>query len=177
MLSPLQDLMQRVAALEERRGPDFAIAQITAIGSQEPASGPVSGDDMTALESAYYHRWRCDVQMLDGEFRPNGGVIRDVPILQSHLTSDGTMTQGLEDVTSLGHTHFAEDATGADIIVGRALENVSLTHDHELTPVPLGVADIVMLANARLGTGSYWVVIGKLDYGTLEAVVEHRAGL
>lgn len=176
MLAPLQDLMRRVALLEERRGPDFAVAQITAVASQEPVGGTPS-DDMAVEQSRYYNRWSCDVQMLDGEFRPNGGVIRNVPVLQSHLSVDGTMGGALE-MANLSHTHEAEVASShADVNVEAALENVNLNHRHDIIPVPLGVADIVLLASARLGAGMYWVVIGKLDYGALEAIIEHRASL
>ena len=160
-LSPMQDLMRRVADLERRRGPDCAVAQIESISSAPSSGGPTS----------WYHRWRCTVRMLDREFRPAGGVIGDVAILQSSLTPDGTLVGRTAMLpASDTHSHGAGTSPASD------------QHDHGpgtlmTASVPFVAGDIVMLARARLGTGGFWTVLGKLDQGTLEDIIDYRAGL
>ena len=94
-LTPLQDLLRRVALLEQRRGPDNVIAQITEVTSQPSSGGPTS----------YYHLWRFSVRMLDGEFRAAGGEITNVAALQAHLTPDGTLNGQVETSSFGPHSH------------------------------------------------------------------------
>ena len=139
-LSPLQDLMRRVSALESRRGPEVVLAQVTAAASTQAQGG----------STEYYRRWRFDVRMLDRDFQPTGGEIENVTALLPNVAADGTLS-------------------------GRVAAGGNPSHDHDVGPAtvvlkPLTVGDLVILVRARIGTGGFWAIVGRLDPGTLEAI-------
>ena len=139
-LSPLQDLMRRVSALESRRGPEVVLAQVTGASSTQAQGGT----------SEYYRRWRFDARMLDQDFQPTGGEIENVTALLPNAAADGTLSGQTAPTGMPPHSHGVEPAR-ADL-------------------VPLVVGDLVILVRARVGTGGFWAIVGRLDPGTLEAI-------
>ena len=146
-LSPLQELMRRVSALESRRGPEVVLAQVTGASSTQAQGGT----------SEYYRRWRFDVRMLDQDFQPTGGEIEDVTALLPNVAADGTLS---------GRTELNDPLRSQ----GGPLDHRHEPGDLRAVSVPLSVGDLVILVRARIGTGGFWAIVGRLDPGTVEAI-------